>query len=329
MLTGLIILTTGTLFVALAPSFGAVLIAVAFLSLCKAVYDPAVLAYLGDTVPYERRGRMMGILAMMWPTSWLIGVPVAGFLIERVNWRAPFVIIFLLGVLSLGLTLRYRMIGVSSHSVNQAEPKSQQSISRWLHDHILTMPRSAWLAVFISLLLILATENVYIVYGAWLEHQFGLSLTALGLVSIVISLAEFTAEGASAGWVDRIGKRKSVIYGILLNGIAFLLLPKLGGSLTGALIGIFLIYLTFDFSIVSLFPLLSELAPKARGSLMSLNVAAMAVGRLISSLSAVRLWSAAGLLANTIFSALAVMLALLLLITLIRERRLAYEAVPS
>src|SRR5215208_6441479 len=53
MLVGLIILTTGTLFVALAPSFGAVLIAVAFLSLCKAVYDPAVLAYLADTVAYE------------------------------------------------------------------------------------------------------------------------------------------------------------------------------------------------------------------------------------------------------------------------------------
>src|SRR5512134_1683595 len=107
MLAGLVILTTGTLFVALAPSFGAVLIAVAFLSLCKAVYDPAVLAYLGDNIAYEQRGRMMGILALMWPTSWLIGVPLTGFLIDHVNWRAPFVMIFFLGVLSLGLTLRY------------------------------------------------------------------------------------------------------------------------------------------------------------------------------------------------------------------------------
>jgi MFS transporter, DHA1 family, inner membrane transport protein len=181
----------------------------------------------------------------------------------------------------------------------------------------------------VSLLLILATENVYIVYGAWLESQFGLTLTALGLFSVVISVAEFTAEGASAGWVDRIGKRRSVLYGILLNGIAYLLLPRLAGSLAGALVGIFLIYVTFDFSIVSLFPLLSELAPKACGALMSLNVAAMAVGRLISSLSAVRLWTAGGLAANTIFSALAVTLALLILVTLIREQRLEYQAVPS
>jgi predicted MFS family arabinose efflux permease len=329
MLTGLIILTTGTLFVALAPSFTAVLIAVAFLSLCKAVYDPAVLAYLGDTVAYERRGRMMGILAMMWPTSWLIGVPLAGFLIERVNWRAPFIMIFLLGVLSLGLMLRYRMIGVSLQPVKPAGQKSKQNFSQWLHESILTIPRSAWLAVLVSLLLILATENVYIVYGAWLEDQFGLTLTALGLFSVIISIAEFTAEGASAGWVDRIGKRKSVIFGIMLNGIAYLLLPKLAGSLTGALVGIFLIYLTFDFSIVSLFPLLSELAPKARGALMSLNVAAMAIGRLISSLSAVQLWSTGGLVANTMFSALAVTIALLILVVLIREQRLEYQVVAS
>lgn len=329
MLAGLIILTTGTLFVALAPSFNAVLIAVAFLSLCKAVYDPAVLAYLGDTVAYEHRGRMMGILAMMWPSAWLIGVPIAGFLIERVSWRAPFLIIFFLGLLSLGLTLRFKMIGVSVEQLNRPKSKSRQSISGWLRDYILSVPGSAWLAVVISLLLILAAENVYIVYGAWLEDEFGLTLTALGLVSVVISVAEFTAEGASAGWVDRIGKRRSVIYGIVLNGIAYLLLPKLAGNLTGALVGIFFVYVTFDFSIVSLFPLLSELAPKARGALMSLNVAAMAVGRLISSLSAVRLWTAGGLTANTLFSAFAVTLALLVLLTLIREQGLAYRAAVS
>ncbi len=331
MLAGLVILTTGTLFVALAPSFGAVLIAVAFLSLCKAVYDPAVLAYLADTVAYERRGRMMGILALMRPTSWLIGVPLAGFLIDRVNWRAPFLIIFFLGILSLGLTLRYRMIGVSSQSVKQARQKSKQkNFSLWLREHILTIPKSAWLAVLISLLLILASENVYIVYGAWLEDQFNLSLTALGLFSIVIGVAEFTAEGASAKWVDQIGKRRAVICGIALNVLAYLLLPRLGSSsLAGALVGIFLVYVTFDFSIVSVFPLLSELAPQARGALMALNVAAMAIGRLISSLSAVRLWTVGGLPANTLLSALAVTLALIILLTLIREHRPELEVVAS
>ena len=328
MVTGLLILTSGTLLVALAPSFGAVVAAVAFLSLSKAVYDPAVLAYLGDAVPYERRGRMMGILAMMWPASWFIGVPVAGFLIDAFNWRAPFLFIGALSVLSLGLMLRRRSVGASPASYRPAHGYQHLQVRASLRQHVGGVSRQAWYAVLVSLLLVLATENVYIVYGAWLEEQFALSIMALGLVSIVVGAAELTAEGASAGWVDRIGKRRAIMIGLFCNGLAYLLLPHLAVNLFGALLGLFLVYLTFDFSIVSLFPLLSELAPEARGTLMALNVAAMAVGRLVSSLTAARLWLASGLAANTAVSAAAVFLALVVLAGLIQERRPEVEVAP-
>ena len=93
----------------------------------------------------------------------------------------------------------------------------------------------------------------------------------------------------------------------------------------GALLGLFLVYLTFDFSIVSAIPLLSELAPGARGTLMAVNVAAMAIGRLVSSLSAARLWSVGGLVGNTTVSAAAVFLALIILARLVEERRPGVE----
>ena len=92
--------------VLMAPSFALVLGAFAFLSVGKASYDPAVLAYLGDTVPYERRGRIMGLLAMMWPAAWLLGVPAAGFLITAYGWQAPFVIVGALGIAALAFMLR-------------------------------------------------------------------------------------------------------------------------------------------------------------------------------------------------------------------------------
>jgi predicted MFS family arabinose efflux permease len=324
MVAGLVILVTGTLFVALAPSFGAVVAAVAFLSLSKAVFDPAVLAYLGDAVPYERRGRMMAILAMMWPASWFVGVPVAGYLIDVTNWRAPFLFILALSVLALALLLRGRSIGASRagqpwHLQQRLGPRA------WLQQHLSGVSLQAWLAVSISLLLVLAAENVYIVYGAWLETEFGLTVTALGVVSVVIGVAELAAEGTCAGWVDRVGKRRAVIIGLVGNVLAYLLLPHLAVNLAAALLGLFLVYLTFDFSIVSAFPLLSELAPGARGTLMAVNVAAMAVGRLVSSLTAARLWSANGLTGNTTVSAAAALLALIVLARLVEERRPAAE----
>lgn len=316
MLAGLVILTTGSFLVVVAPSFGLVLAAMAFLSLCKAVYDPAVLAYLGDVIPYARRGRVMGILAMMWPGSWLIAVPAAGFLITRLGWRSPFLLVCLLGGLSLWLTLRSPDVG-SSNQQNQTNKSARinwrQVFSefRWF----------TWLAPLITLCQVLALENIYIIYGAWLEGLFSLSPAALGVASLVICLAEFSAEGLSAGWVDRIGKRRAVLGGLALNAISLLLLPRLTGSLLAALSGLLLVYITYDFSIVSTLPLISELVTHSRAALLALNVAAMAVARLISSLIAAPLWESGGLAANCLVSAAAIFLAWILLAGFIPDVR--------
>jgi predicted MFS family arabinose efflux permease len=320
MLAGLGILVGGSFLVVLAPSFWAVLASIAFLSLCKAVYDPAVLAYLGDVVPYSRRGRVMGILALMWPTSWFIGIPIAGYMIDRIGWRSPFVFIGLLGAVSLVLMLRAPAIGTHLGSLSSAVQKMGSGAAQFFQS-LSSIGKTAWLALTISLLLVMSSENVYIIYGAWLEDQFSLSVTALGFISIVISLAEFTSEGTSAGWLDRIGKRRAVMVGLTLNGAAYLVLPAVAQSLAGAVVGLFLVYLTFDFSIVSLIPIISELSPTARGALLALNVAAMAVGRLLSSLGSARLWNLGGLQANALLSAFLILAGLLILVFFVRERQ--------
>jgi MFS transporter, DHA1 family, inner membrane transport protein len=330
MLAGLMILSAGSFLVLVAPTLALVMAAIAFLSLSKAVYDPAVLAYLGDKVPYQRRGRTMGILAMMWPASWLVGVPLAGFLISAYGWRAPFVLTGVLGVLSLWLTWRMKSIGAVSHTATSSStPLVHESWRIWLSSRLSGMRAPAWAALLVTLCQILAIENVYIVYGAWLEDRFALSAISIGLASIVICAAEFSAEGASAGWVDRIGKRRAVMGALVVSLAAYLLLPYISGSLAGALIGLFFVWLAFDFGIVSTIPLVSELAPQARGTLMALNVAAMAVARLIASLFAVRVWIAGGLPANTLISAAVIAVALVVLVTQVREEETTKRLAPA
>lgn len=313
MLGGLTLLVTGAALALVAPGFGLVLVAFALLSLSKAVYDPAVLAYLGDSVPYERRGRVLGQLALMWPTSWLVGVPTAGFLIAAYGWRSPFVMVTVLGLISLALMLRATEIGRSPGGA-----ATGQEVDR-LASRLKQVGVSGWLALVVTLLQVLASENVYIVYGVWMESQFGLTVAALGIVSLVICLAEFIAEGVSLGWVDRVGKRRAISGGLLVSIIAYLLLPHLAGSLPGALTGLFLVWLAWDFSIVSTLPLISQLAPHARATLLALNVAAMALARLVGSLTAIPLWTAGGLPLTTAVSAACVAGALLLLRGGVRE----------
>jgi predicted MFS family arabinose efflux permease len=181
------------------------------------------------------------------------------------------------------------------------------------------LPAAAPLAV--TGLLMFASDNVFIVYGALLESRFGLAVSAVGLASSVIAVAELIAEGSAASIVDRLGKRRVVLGGLLLNFVAYLLLPRLAGSLVGALGGVALMILAFEFSVVSLLPLVSEAAPEARGTVMALNTAAMAAARVVSSLTGPRLWAAGGLAFNASVSAAVIVFATAIVWWKIREKR--------
>jgi predicted MFS family arabinose efflux permease len=283
------------------------IVAFVLFGLSKTAYDPALQAYLGDAIPYHRRGRLMGIIELSWAAAWLVGVPVAGFLIERAGWQAPFVALALLALVSLLFTWR-----LPPDPPQRALPAAP----RWV---LLRHNRSAWLGMAVGLLFMFAIENVFVVYGAWMEETFSLSVGALGLASIVIGIAEAVGEGFSAGLVDRLGKKTAVLGGLLLNAGAYLLLPLLSGNLVAALIGLSVLFIAFEFSIVSSIPLISELAPGARGTLMALNVAALSAGRMAGSLTAAPLWLRGGLGLNAVVSCGAALAAFVLLHLFVSE----------
>ena len=313
MLTGLVALVAGAALIGVAPTLGLALVAFILMGLSKASYDPAMLAYVGDAVPYARRGRVFGLLELSWALSWLIGVPAAGFLIAAAGWRAPFWAIAGLGVIGLIATWR------CCPTFNRPRQAAVSPHHPWKLRRAPWLSRATVMALAISMLLVMANENVFIVYGAWMEDQFGLAVSALGVASIVISLAELVAESSSAGLVDRLGKRRAVLGGLLLNVLAYLLLPRIAGTLAGALAGVTLTFLTFEFSIVSMIPLVSELAPETRGTVMALNVAGMAAGRAISSLIGPRVWAVGELPLNAAVSAGFVLLASVVLWVGVRD----------
>jgi predicted MFS family arabinose efflux permease len=315
MLTGLGMLAMGAALIAGWPIYGVAIVAFVLFGLSKTAYDPAMQAYLGDAVPYHRRGRLMGITELSWSAAWLVGVPAAGFLIERAGWQAPFVALALLALVSLLFTWR-----LPTDQPQRASPAAP----RWAGSFVklttgLRHNRSAWLGMAVGLLFMFAIENVFVIYGAWMEETFSLSVGALGLASIVIGIAEAMGEGFSTGLVDRLGKKTAVLGGLLLNAGAYLLLPLLSGNLTSALVGLFVLLIAFEFSIVSSFPLISELAPDARGKLMALNVAALSAGRMAGSLTATPLWLRGGLGLNAVVSCGAALSAFVLLFLFVSE----------
>ncbi len=321
MLAGLAALVLAGLIMALGSGpgplgFGLALVAFALFGFSKSGFDPAMQAYVGDAVPYARRGRVMGLLELSWSLAWFIGVPLCGVLIARFGWRSPFWLIALAGV--GGLLAMWRLCpacGIAQPTAANELPSSAAPGVPWR-----AILRASLPALVVGLLLVMAMENVFIVYGAWLESEFGLAVSMIGAVSIVISIAEMLAEGLSAGLVDRLGKRRAVLSGFVLFLLAMLLLPRLAGSLATALAGMALFICAFEFTIVSLVPLMSEIVPSARGSVMALNVAAMSIGRIIATLTAPRLWATGGLTANALASAAMLAVGIVVLWRVVHER---------
>jgi predicted MFS family arabinose efflux permease len=277
--------------IGLGTFFGAVAAFVLY-GLAKVLYDPAVYAYLGDTVSYEHRARAVGTIEISWSAAWLLGVPAAGFLAEQLGWRAPWASLIALGLLGAGLTHAGLPPSPRTASREKGVSFTASLVAHWRD---LLHQRRVAVLLFSSLLLMATLEIPFIVYGAWLEGAFGLSLSTLGLASIVVGLAEATAELSTTVITDRLGKKRSVVLGLLGLAISLVLLPQFAQlGLVGALGGVVLMMLTFEFSIVSLLPLATEIAPRSRASLMSLNVMAMSLGRMSGAVVGGWLWEQGG-----------------------------------
>lgn len=275
LLLGLVLFTFGFGLVAVRPGLWTFALAMILAALGKAVFDPSLHAYAGDKVPYQRRGTAVAIIEFSWSVSYILGIPLAGFLIGRFGWSAPFGTLGLLGLLSI---LVVQLIFPSDRAQFQHDQGSARpALFKNLGSVITYGPALAGLAIGVCVAA--ANETINLIFGVWIEDSFGVQLLALGAASIVIGLSELSGEGLVWMVTDRLGKIRSVTIGIGLNCAAALLLPIIGKSLPGALVGLFLFYITFEFSLVSSLPLLTELMPGVRATLLAANIAAFSLGR--------------------------------------------------
>lgn len=276
MLLGLLLFTGGMLLVSCWPTYPALFAALLAASACKLLFDPAMMAYIGDRVPYARRGAAIALTELSWSGAFLFVIPVLGWLIARADvWYAPFPL--LAGAGGTALLALWRIMP-SDRDHAAARPSFARSV-RGIFAH-----PAALAALGMGFLLMFGNELIGVIYGAWLEESFGLQVTALGASAIVIGIAEMTSESGVAAFVDRVGKRRAVAAGLVGNALANLLLPLLGTSTAGALVALFFVYLTFEFAVVSALPLMTELVPDARATLLAGSVTLYSAGRTLGAL---------------------------------------------
>jgi predicted MFS family arabinose efflux permease len=302
MAAGLALLVAGMIAAGALPFYSMVAAALLLAALGKTLFDPAIQAFVGHRVPFTRRGLVVGLLEFSWSGCTLVGIPVIGLLMTRWGWRSPFFVLGALGGLGL-FALRL----LPDQERQRARSRDAQGLWHVLR-HLAAQPQALGTLGYVFLVS-LANDNFFVVYGAWFESAFHLSIAALGFSTVAIGVAELLGESLTAWLGDRVGLKRAVIAGLCITIICYALLPLAQHSMLWALACMFALFLSFEFTIVSSISLATELVPGLRATMMAGFYGASGLGRVVGALAGGPLWLWGGIGATGALSVVTSLLA--------------------
>lgn len=280
------------------------------------VIDSSIHAYIGDRIPYLKRGRAAAIVELGWSLAFVIGIPLVGWLMARQGWSSPFL---WMGLVVLGA-------GALTYIFVPDLPPSSESIKQLrsgLKEIFSTIPMMGLLLAFV---IVIANQLVSIIFGLWLEQAYHLRLDELGTASSIIGFAGIAGVFTAIGLTDRLGKRRSLMIGLMINSLSCLALALLSFHLWSTLVILFIFYLTFEFNMTSLLPLMTSLSTKARGVFMAATLAMFSLGDSIGALVGPIIFQG-GLVANALVAVLFNSVALFLLVFFVKPMVYSQEKV--
>lgn len=262
------VLTFAMLFFTFATALTAIGQGLADLSLYRALTGifaasvmPVSLALIGDMVPMHQRqsaiGTYMGISFLGQGLSMAIGGSIAYFL----SWRGVFLSY---AVLAAIVTILFLTVGRKIPSVKNPN-------SELLAPYIRLMSTGRSLAVYVSVLL----EGIFIVgsfsyMGAYIKEVYGFNFLAIGFIMTAFGVTAVIGGRISGKLAGKMGRKKVFLVGLILAGIADLLIFLSGSILAVLIISVAILGLGFMLAHSTFLTIATEFAAKARGTAMSL-----------------------------------------------------------
>ena len=277
-------------------------------------FMPIVQAYISAQLPFAQRARGLGILEYSWALAGIVGLSLMGLLFDRFNWQLPF---FVLGtaILAAWALLGFlpkaprgadsalagdsegteeapaTVAGVRVGSAEALEKKVEPSLAvqfsallsrtvRRFVDLFELGPnrRSAYAVIGANCLFLFSQSHIMIAHGVWLQTEYGLTASALGLAALAQGAADLAGAVLVSLIADRVGKKRSFQAGILGSMLVYISLPVVNIGLLPVIAALLLLRFAFEYGLVSAIALISEQAPDRRGKVISLSVAINLLG---------------------------------------------------
>lgn len=274
-----------TLACGLAPNYAALMAARVAAGLFGGVMGALVQTIVGDVVPFERRGRAMGVVMAAFSLATVAGVPASLWLAAALGWHAPFIAIALasaaVGV--AGLRLLPHLTGHLAHARAQSAFGNLAAVLR---------DANHWRAFVLTMLVMSAGFSIIPYITIYATANLGIAIADVPLIYLVGGVATFFTARAFGVLTDRWGKQRSFRAIALAAAVPMLALTHM----PAAPLVVYLVVTTLFFVLVSgrMVPsmaiITSAALPQLRGTFMSLNsslqslamgLAALAGGALI------------------------------------------------
>ncbi len=215
-LGGLVIFAVAGVLCALAPSLLSLVLGRALCGVGSGLFLPAAYAWVGDEVPYERRGRVMGWVIAGWALALVAGVPAGGFIGQVAGWREA--LAALAGLAAIATVLAVRLLPSGSGAAHVGDRAARVGLRA-----ALAVPAVRWLLT-VNLLNMLAFYGVYTYLGSFLREELDVRSGAAGALILLYGLG-VAVMSVNGRVIDRLGKARAVTLTLVVLTVLFAALP--------------------------------------------------------------------------------------------------------
>lgn len=243
------------------------------------VISALTVAAIADVVPYERRGRSMGWVAIAYTAAPILGVPVAAWVAESLGWRANYVAFGISGVF---LALAVRLWLKEGARSPGAERRARSYLS-------FLGSRSTAAGAFSAFFVTGGVTGFLLFLGAHLQKKLGLSVGQVGMVFLLCGVASLVGAFGAGRLSDRMGKLRMALASSLALAVFLLVVPYVEGTVVYVVLG--LVGVSVAARLAPLQSLITELvAPDSRGAYVALRNTMSQCGNATGALAAAALY---------------------------------------
>jgi len=277
LMVGLLCVTISALGCFFASNFELMLIFYSLSGVGTAMVFPMAITLVGEHFRLEMRGNAVGWIIAAGSISYLIGAPVIGFIANSSGWR--FTLLGFVIPISLG-SLFLAFIGLPSSSLSD---KHEISRGLYLESFKEVVSNRSALACLVGNILRMAAFMAILIYGiSFFRQGFSVSIDFASAIVIGAALCYTLGSLAAGRLVNKFGRKTVTVVTTFFAGIftiSFVYLPNLWLSLA-----LFILSTWFSGMASSAANSLSlEQAPRFRGTMMSMNSAAISLGNAVGS----------------------------------------------